>query len=118
MNQTRRAGREFRRVRACRLALHAVAFALVLTAAASLHAAEADPPPARLKTLTLDELMDVDVTSVTRSQTPVAQAAAAVDVLTGEEIRRSGATTLQQHGPPAQIAVDISRLQSNAQART
>ena len=87
--------RQNRCARSRRLASCAATILLVFwTAVVCLHAA--DPPTARLKTLTLDELMDVDVTSVTRSQTPVSEAAAAVDVLTGEEIRRSGATTLPE----------------------
>ena len=58
------------------------------------------PPPAlaqgsdSLTTLSIEELLEVDVTSVSRGREPVASAPAAIDVITGDEIRRSGATTL------------------------
>jgi iron complex outermembrane receptor protein len=58
----------------------------------------ADPAAAQdaaaLKRLALEDLMDVDVTSVSRRSEPVSEAAAAIDVITGDEIRRSGITTL------------------------
>jgi iron complex outermembrane receptor protein len=49
-----------------------------------------------LKKLSLAELMDVDVTSVTRSATKLSETAAAVQVITHDDIRRSGATTLAE----------------------
>jgi iron complex outermembrane receptor protein len=49
-----------------------------------------------LKQMSLEELMDIQVTSVTRQPEPLLQAAAAVQVITREEIRRSGATTLPE----------------------
>ena len=49
---------------------------------------------AALKRLTLEDLVDLDVTSVSRRSEPVSEAAAAIDVITGDEIRRSGITTL------------------------
>ena len=50
--------------------------------------------PATLKKLTLEELMEVDVTLVTRTPEPVSTAAAAISVITAEDIRRSGVTTI------------------------
>jgi iron complex outermembrane recepter protein len=47
-----------------------------------------------LKGLSLDELMHLDVTTASRRPEPIANTAAAVDVLTGEDLRRSGVTTL------------------------
>lgn len=53
-------------------------------------------PPAQLKHLSLEELLQVEVTSVTRSPEPLSQAASAVQVVTGEEIHRSAAQTLPE----------------------
>jgi iron complex outermembrane receptor protein len=49
-----------------------------------------------LKRLALEDLMEVDVTSVSRRTEPISEAPAAVDVITGDQIRRSGATTLAE----------------------
>jgi len=54
------------------------------------------PPAADLSRLSLEELSDIDVTSVSRRSEPLAGAAAAVYVITREEIRRSGATSLPE----------------------
>jgi iron complex outermembrane recepter protein len=60
------------------------------------HAAAAQQPlsAAQLKQLSLEELMDLEVTSVSRREEPLGGAAAAIAVVTNEDVRRSGATTL------------------------
>lgn len=58
----------------------------------SLYAAEA----AKFTSLSLEELMNTEVTSVTRSIRPLSQSAAAVTVITEEDIRRSGATAVPE----------------------
>ena len=45
-----------------------------------------------LKRLALEDLMEVDVTSVSRRTEPISEAPAAIDVITGDQIRRSGVT--------------------------
>jgi iron complex outermembrane receptor protein len=50
----------------------------------------------RLKTLSLDELMNLEVTSVSRTNESLGGAAAAITVVTNEDIRRSGATTIPE----------------------
>jgi iron complex outermembrane receptor protein len=65
----------------------------------SVSAQTAEPAPSSpvaLKKLSLRELMDIEVTSVSRNLTPWSQTAAAVQVITREDIRRSGATTLPE----------------------
>ena len=47
-----------------------------------------------LKRLSVDQLVDVEVTSVSRAAQRLGGAAAAVTVVTDEDIRRSGATTV------------------------
>src|SRR6185295_15933014 len=64
-------------------------------------AAVPDQPPAaepsarrELKELSLEELMDLEVVSVTKGEQRRLSAPAAVAVITGEDIRRSGASSL------------------------
>lgn len=56
----------------------------------------AAPAPQSLKKLSIEELMDLEVTSVSRRPEKLSETAAAVQVITSEDIRRSGATTLPQ----------------------
>ena len=56
----------------------------------------APPSATALKQLSLSELMDVEVTSVSRAPVPLSETAAAVQVITRDDIRRSGATTLAE----------------------
>jgi iron complex outermembrane recepter protein len=57
-------------------------------------AARAEGPEADLGTLSLEELGNIQVTSVSKRAERVLDAAASVYVITGEEIRRSGVTRL------------------------
>ncbi len=50
--------------------------------------------PPELTTLSLEELMQVEVTSVSKKAQPVAQTASAIFVVTQEDIRRSGANSI------------------------
>lgn len=50
----------------------------------------------RLAPLGLEKLMEIEVTTVTRTESTVGQSAAAVFVITQEDIRRSGATTIAE----------------------
>ncbi|MDX2152857.1 MAG: TonB-dependent receptor [Bryobacteraceae bacterium] len=54
------------------------------------------PPldPARLKQLSLEELSQIEVTTVTKGARPVFATPAAIEVITSGDIRRSGARTL------------------------
>lgn len=52
--------------------------------------------PEDLTELSLDDLMRIDVRSVSKRAEPLQEAAAAVTVLTAEDIRRSGARTLAE----------------------
>lgn len=49
-----------------------------------------------LKGMSLEELMGLEVTSASRAPEPFGQAAAAMQVITHEQIRRSGATTIPE----------------------
>ena len=75
--------------------------ATVLLLAFLLPAAAAPQEPrvaaaADLKKLSIEELMEIDVTSVSRRSERLNQAAAAIIVITRDEIRRSGVTSLPE----------------------
>lgn len=65
---------------------------LLLILASATQAREAQG----LSSLSLEELVDVQVTSVSKSPERLSQAAAAIYVITGEDIRRSGVSTLTE----------------------
>ena len=52
--------------------------------------------PSSLKRLSVEQLMEIDVTSVSKRSEPLSTAAAAITVITAEDIRRSGVTTLPE----------------------
>lgn len=72
--------------------------ALVLLALAPLAAPASEDPAglSDLKRMSVEELMNLEVTSVTRRPERLADAPAAVQVITREQLRRSGATTLAE----------------------
>jgi iron complex outermembrane recepter protein len=59
-------------------------------------ASDSAPSSAVLKSLSVEELMNVVVTSVSRRAEPLSQVASAIQVITQEDIRRSGATSLPE----------------------
>lgn len=77
-------------------------------------AQETASPSSDLAQLSLEELMSVDivVTSATRHEESLSRTAAAVYVITAEDIERSGATTLPELLRLAP-GVDVARLDSN-----
>src|SRR2546428_9494664 len=52
--------------------------------------------PGALKKLTLEQLMNLEVTSVSRRPEKLSQAASAIQVITQDDIRRSGVTSLPE----------------------
>ena len=63
---------------------------------ASAQALEAMPSPSALKKLSVDELLDIEVTSVSRRPERISETASAIQVITQEDIRRSGATSIPE----------------------
>ncbi len=55
-----------------------------------------DEPLARLKTLSIEELMNLEVTSVSKKEEKFSETAAALYVITQEDLRRSGATSIAE----------------------
>src|SRR5260370_2768250 len=52
--------------------------------------------PAQLKRLSLEELMNVEVTSVSKRPEPLFSSPSAIQVITQEDIRRSGASSIPE----------------------
>src|SRR4051812_30776105 len=71
------------------------AIGMALLASSLLHA-ETIREPAALKKLSIDELMDIEVTSVSRRPEKLAETASAIQVITQDAIHRSGATSLPE----------------------
>jgi len=89
----------------CRLGALAVGLSLLGTATARA------APAASLKRLSLSELMELEVTSVSRRPARLSEVASAIQVVTGEEIRRSGATSLPR---AMRLADNLHVAQKNA----
>jgi iron complex outermembrane receptor protein len=86
--------------------------ALSAGACASLPATIPAPgTPVALKKLSLRELMDLEVTSVSRSPEKLSETAAAIQVITSDTIRRSGATTLAE---ALRLATNLQVAQVNS----
>jgi iron complex outermembrane receptor protein len=88
----------------------AMLFLLVFGACASLAASSA-PTPVALKKLTLRELMDVEVLSVSRVPSKLSRTAASIQVITRDDIHRSGATTLAE---ALRLAPNLQIAQANS----
>src|SRR5213594_3138314 len=52
--------------------------------------------PANLKKLSVEELMDIEVTSVSKRPEKLSETASAIQVITQEDIHRSGASSLPE----------------------
>jgi iron complex outermembrane receptor protein len=71
----------------------------VMTVAAPAQLKPASPSPKALKALkalTVEQLMDIEVTSVSKRPEKLSSAASAIQVITGDDIHRSGATSIPE----------------------
>ena len=73
--------------------LFAVCF---LAAGAFAFDSQSVPSPSELKSLSIEELMNIEVTSVSKRPEKLSETPSAIQVITGEEIRRSGATSIPE----------------------
>jgi len=78
------------------LIMLACAVAVCPAQAEAQQEAEGRSAPAALTELSLEELMNIEVTSVSKKQEPQREAAAAIFVITQEDIRRSGVTSIPE----------------------
>jgi iron complex outermembrane recepter protein len=84
---------------------------LLSTCLLSTFAYSQDFELADLKSLSIDELMDVEVTSVSKRKERISQAASAIQVITNEDIINSGATNLPE---ALKLASNLQVAQVNA----
>ncbi|HVU17863.1 MAG TPA: TonB-dependent receptor [Candidatus Didemnitutus sp.] len=86
---------------------------LVATAAATARGdvGAADNEISTLKKLSVDELMEIEVTSVTKEPERLLDAASSIEVVTSEDIARSGATSLPE---ALRLADNLDVAQKNA----
>ena len=98
--------------------LHVVLWVLLACLA---HSAQGDDPqsapagqsnPAELKQLTLEQLSQIEVTTPSKEPTKVSKTAAAIYVITGEDIRRAGATSIPEALRLAP-GVEVARIDGN-----
>lgn len=84
---------------------------LLSTARAFSQVPDSLPPPSTLKRLSLEQLLDVEVTSVSKRPEKLGETASAIQVITGEDIRRSGASSLPE---ALRLAPNLQVAQVNA----
>ena len=94
-----------------RTARRVVFAVLVLASRALAQTPDSAPPPGALKQLSLEQLMDIEVTSVSRRPEKLSETASAIQVITGEEIRRSGASSLPE---ALRLATNLQVAQVNS----
>ena len=75
--------------------------------------AQAPSPIGRLKSLSIEELMNLEVTSVSRSPQRLSEVASAIQVITREDILRSGATNVPE---ALRLATNLQVAQYNSSA--
>jgi len=85
--------------------------ALVLAQPVVAQVQEEVTPPGTLKKLSVEELMDVEVTSITMRPEKLAEVASAVQVITAREIQRSAATRLPE---ALRLASNLQVSQANS----
>jgi iron complex outermembrane recepter protein len=74
----------------------AVLIAIWVVASRPVHAAAVSSPPEQLASMSLQQLADLQVTSVSKAAEPLSRAPASIYVITHDEIVRSGATTIAE----------------------
>src|SRR6266850_7160651 len=72
-------------------------------------AMSSEPGPQDLKRLSIEQLMQIDVTLAARRPEPIATAPTAISVITGDDIRRAGVTTIADAVALAD-GVDVARF--------
>jgi len=101
------------RMRHARAGASILVMALSLLAAAARADTTVEPvrEPKELKRLSLDELFNLEVTSASKSPEPISRTAAAIQVITNEEVHRSGATSIPE---ALRLAPNLDVAQVNA----
>jgi iron complex outermembrane receptor protein len=87
-----------------------VALGLLMTTPSASRAAT--PSGEAIGDLTIEQLMNVEITSVSRKEEPLMEAASAIYVITHEDIRRSGVTSIPEALRMAP-GLDVARIDGN-----
>jgi iron complex outermembrane receptor protein len=69
------------------------------------------PPPGALKRLSLEQLMNIEVTSVSRRSERLSSTASAIQIITADDIRRSGAASVVE---ALRLAPNLQVAQANS----
>jgi iron complex outermembrane receptor protein len=80
--------------RSARLIIIVAAIVVGLHRPAAAAEGGTQPQPQELRAMSIEQLMEIDVTLATREPEPLRRTAAAITVITGDDIRRSGVTTI------------------------
>jgi iron complex outermembrane recepter protein len=75
------------------------------------------PPPGDLKKMSVEELLDMEVTSVSKVPEKLLDAASAIQVITGDDIERAGATSIPEALRLASN-LEVAQIDSNQWAIT
>jgi iron complex outermembrane receptor protein len=106
-----------REVGRCRLDRRVYGFALALAACAASAPGYGEEPADEFFDLSLGELLTLEITSVSRKAEPISHAAAAVFVITRDDLRRSGVTTIPE-ALRMVPGVQVARIDANKWAIT
>jgi len=98
-------------VGASAVSIVAAALLMIFICPARAEADGGEPTIAELKQLNVEDLMNVEVTSVSRRPERLLDAASAIQVITQEDIRRSGATSIPE---ALRLADNLQVAQKNA----
>lgn len=95
-------------------------FTIILSSTLTLLAGQALSGPnddtlstSELKSLSIEELLNIEVTSVSKRAEKLSETPSAIQVITGEEIRRSGATTIPE---ALRLANNLQVAQKNSES--
>jgi iron complex outermembrane receptor protein len=88
-------------------------FCCLLLFSSGLLAQDDKLSPGQLKKLSMEDLMNIEVTMVSRSPEKLAEVASAVQLITGEDIRNSGATNIAE-ALRLVTNLQVAQLNSNA----
>ena len=80
----------------CRLSMHVIRYAGAAIVFVTLSTYAATPSANNLASLSFEELADIRITSVSKKEERLADAPASVFVITAEQIRRSGVTSIPE----------------------
>ncbi|MBF0531071.1 MAG: Plug domain-containing protein, partial [Deltaproteobacteria bacterium] len=98
--------------RSCILTVYCILTGILLLALGAEAEAAAKEPPTNLASLSLQELMEIEIVSAAKKPETLSESAAAVYIITQDDLRRSGATCIPEALRLAP-GVEVARLDTN-----